>query len=86
MKKMVHAPVFLVLTTGKWAIVGDVKKREFFKRSIAERTWEKEFYENVWIDDWSETRSTCNSKLSITRNKDKDQYARWWIKILSVSW
>jgi len=80
------APVFLVLTTGKWAIEGDVKKREFFKKSIAERTWEKEVNENVWIGDWSETTFTCNSKLGRTRNKDKNQYAGWWIKILSVSW
>jgi hypothetical protein len=84
------APVFLVLTTGKWAIEGDVMKREFFKKSIAERTWEREVYENVWINDWSSlaslTVSSSSLTLSKTRNKDKNQYAGWWIKILSVSW
>jgi len=84
------APVFLVLTTGKWAIEGDVIKREFFKKSIAERTWEKEVYENVWINDWSSSASSSVSSSSLTksrtRNKDKNQYAGWWIKILSVSW
>jgi hypothetical protein len=89
------APVFLVLTTGKWAIEGDVLKREFFKKSIAEKTWEKEVFENVWIDDWS-TSDVCslslktNLNFSGTRNKDKDQHAgwtvKWWIKILSLSW
>lgn len=94
------APVFLVLTTGKWAIEGDVLKREFFKKSIAERTWEKEVFENVWIDDWSTSAVgslslgslslKTNLNFSGTRNKDKDQHAgwtvKWWIKILSLSW
>ena len=94
------APVFLVLTTGKWAIEGDVLKREFYKKSIAERTWEKEIFENIWIDDWSASdvgslslgslSLKTNLNFSGTRNKDKDQHAgwtvKWWIKILSLSW
>jgi hypothetical protein len=32
------------------------------------------------------TVSSSSLTLSKTRNKDKNQYAGWWIKILSVSW
>ena len=89
------APVFLVLTTGKWAIEGDVLKREFFKKSIAERPWDKEVFENVWIDDWSTSdvgslslgslslgslSLKTNLNFSGTRNKDKDQHAGWTVK------
>ena len=37
---------------GKWAIEGDVKKRQFYKISIAEDTFEKEKIEEKCIDDW----------------------------------
>jgi len=55
-------PVFLVMTTGRWAIEGDVKKRQFFKRIIAEETLEKEKIEKTWIDDWSISKKSRNTK------------------------
>lgn len=76
------APVILVLTTGKWILDGDVKKRQFFKRSIAERVWEMEVAQKVWISEWS---PPCNSHQHINKHGHVNKHGwRSFFKIVSV--